>query len=414
MADLTQTALQPELPASAGTLGVRGHLSRRVLKRWTKSLNSGTLDVIWSDGTAWRKKGSQPGSAAQINVNNPRFVRRVALGGALGLADSYVDGDWDTPDLTAVFALGIENEAALANTLTQSLPRAVLGRLRHRLQANTIAGSRRNIAAHYDLGNDFYAAWLDETMTYSSGLFADPLTSLAEAQDAKFARIAEVAGLQDGDRVLEIGCGWGGFAIYAARHFDCHVTALTVSQAQAQWARRTVAEAGLADKVEIRLQDYRDVDGTFDRIVSIEMFEAVGEAYWPAFFATVRDRLKPGGSAGVQVITIDDDRFARYRQQPDFIQLRVFPGGMLPSPKVFSAAANAAGIAASRAFTFGPSYAETVRHWRNRFEAGWPDLERLGFDEPFRRLWRYYLCYCEAGFDAGTISVAHYRLGPPN
>ncbi len=410
MADLTQTVLQPDLPAPAGTPGFGGRLAKQVLNRWTQSLDRGKLDVLWPDGTAWHQTGSQSGPTAQINVNDPRFVRRVALGGALGFADSYIDGDWDSPELTTVIALGIDNEPALANTLTQSLPLAALGRLRHRLQANTIAGSRRNIAAHYDLGNDFYTAWLDETMTYSSGLFADPQTSLAEAQQTKYARIAALAGLQRGDRVLEIGCGWGGFAIYAARHYGCRVTALTVSRAQAEWARRAVAAADLSDLVEIRLQDYRDVDGTFDRIFSIEMFEAVGEAFWPAYFATVRNRLRRGGSAAVQVITIDDVRFARYRQQPDFIQLRVFPGGMLPSPQAFATAASAAGIAVSDSFTFGPSYAQTLRHWRSRFEAAWPNLATLGFDESFRRLWRYYLCYCEAGFDAGTISVAHYRL----
>ncbi len=410
MADLTQTVLQPDLPVRTGTLGVGGRLARQVLNRWTQSLDRGTLDVLWPDGTAWRQTGNHSGATAQIQVNNPRFIQRVALGGALGFADSYIDGDWDSPDLTAVIALGIENERALANRLTQCLPFAALGRLRHRLQANTIAGSRRNIAAHYDLGNDFYAAWLDGTMTYSSGLFADQQTPLDEAQQAKYARIAKVAGLQYGDSVLEIGCGWGGFAIYAARHFGCRVTALTVSQAQAEWARRAVAAEGLSEKIEIRLQDYRDVDGTFDRVVSIEMFEAVGEAFWPAYFATVRNRLRPGGSAGVQVITIDDARFARYRQQPDFIQLRVFPGGMLPSPQAFASAAAAAGIAVSHSFAFGPCYAQTLRHWRNRFEAAWPNLATQGFDESFRRLWRYYLCYCEAGFDAGTISVAHYRI----
>ncbi len=410
MVDLTQASLRPELPVPSGAAGPTERLMRLALCRWTQRFNKGSLDLVWPDGTAWHHAGGQPGPAAQIHFNNFHVVRRAALGGSVGFADSYVDGDWDSPDLTALFELGIQNEPELASKLWRRLPVAVAGRLRHRLNANTRAGSRRNIAAHYDLGNAFYSAWLDNSMTYSSGLFADSQTTLSAAQDAKYARIAAIAGLQRGDRVLEIGCGWGGFAIYAARQFGCHVVALTVSHAQAEWARRAVAAAGLSELVEVRLQDYRDVEGTFDRIVSIEMFEAVGEAYWPEYFATLRRGLRPGGTAGIQVITIDDARFAQYRRRPDFIQLRVFPGGMLPSPRAFETAANVGGLAVTDSFAFGASYAQTLRHWRNRFEAAWPDIEPLGFDESFRRLWRYYLCYCEAGFDMGTVSVAHYRL----
>lgn len=414
MTDLARPALQPELTARlsapADVRGAGGGLSRHMMRRWAKNLVRGTLDIVWPDGTSWRHVGRQPGPGAQIHVNNPRIVRRVLFGGALGFADSYADGDWDSPDLTALLKLGIDNETALADILKQSAPFAALCRLRHRGQANSVTGSRRNIAAHYDLGNDFYAAWLDDTMTYSAGLFAGVRTSLSDAQDAKFARIAKIAGIQRGEHILEIGCGWGGFALYAARHFDCRVTALTLSTEQAEWARRAVADAGLDERVEIRIEDYRHVTGIFDRIVSIEMFEAVGEAYWPEYFATLRARLRPGGRAALQVITIDDARYERYRQRPDFIQMRIFPGGMLPSPSRFAKAAKAHGLSVIDAFDFGPSYAETLRHWRRRFDAGWPQVERLGFDEKFRRLWRYYWCYCETGFDTGTISVAHYRL----
>jgi cyclopropane-fatty-acyl-phospholipid synthase len=410
MADLTHTVLQPDLPVPTGTLGFDGRLAKQVLNRWTQRLETGTLDVLWPDGMAWRQTGNHSGPTAEIKVKVPRFVRRVASGGALSFADSYIDGDWDSPDLTAVIALGIDNELALANNLTQSWPLAALSRVRHRLRANTVAGSRRNIAAHYDLGNAFYGAWLDESMTYSSGLFTDSDVSLTAAQEAKYARIADIAGLRHGDHMLEIGCGWGGFAIYAARRFGCHVTAVTLSRAQAEWARRAIAAAGLSERVEIRLQDYRDITETFDRIVSIEMFEAVGESYWPGYFDTLRNRLRPDGKAALQVITIADERFAAYRRNPDFIQLRVFPGGMLPSPQAFAVASSAAGLTITDTFSFGASYAETLRQWRSRFEAAWPDLETLGFDERFRRLWRYYLCYCEAGFDIGTVSVAHYGL----
>ncbi len=410
MADLTHTILQPDLPVPAGTLGFGGRLAKKVFNCWIQRFETGTLDVLWPDGMACRHTGNHSGPTAKIKVKVPSFVRRVASGGALSFADSYIDGDWDSPDLTAVIALGIGNELVLANNLTQSWRLTALNRMRHRLCANTVAGSRRNIAAHYDLGNAFYGAWLDESMTYSSGLFADSRVSLTEAQEAKYARISDIAGLQHGDHILEIGCGWGGFAIYAARRFGCHVTAVTLSRAQAEWARRAIAAAGLSELVEIRLQDYRNITETFDRIVSIEMFEAVGESYWPGYFDTLRNRLRPDGKATLQVITIADERFASYRRNPDFIQLRVFPGGMLPSPQAFAAASSAAGLKITDTFSFGASYAETLRQWRSRFETAWPELETLGFDERFRRLWRYYLCYCEAGFDIGTVSVAHYGL----
>ncbi|NNE84179.1 MAG: class I SAM-dependent methyltransferase [Alphaproteobacteria bacterium] len=410
MADLTQSALRSKLPASAVSRPSSARLARLLFNRWTHCLENGTLDVTWPDGTSWRHTGDQPGRNAQIHIINPRIVRRAAFNGALGLADAYVDGDWDSPDIAAVLRLGIENETAFTPTAAQRIPAMVLGRLRHKLNANTRAGSRRNIAAHYDLGNAFYGAWLDESMTYSAGLFTDSAVSLTAAQEAKYARIADVAGLRHGDHVLEIGCGWGGFAIYAARRFGCRVIAVTLSRAQAEWVRRAVAAAGLSKCVEIRLQDYRDIADTFDRIVSIESFEAVGESYWPGYFDTLRNRLRPDGKAALQVITIADERFAAYRRNPDFIQLRVFPGGMLPSPQAFAVASGAAGLTIADTFSFGPSYAETLRQWRSRFEAAWPDLEALGFDERFRRLWRYYLCYCEAGFDTGTVSVAHYGL----
>ncbi|MBO6784522.1 MAG: class I SAM-dependent methyltransferase, partial [Alphaproteobacteria bacterium] len=283
-------------------------------------------------------------------------------------------------------------------------------RLYHRRRANTRAGSRRNIAAHYDLGNSFYARWLDPTMTYSSACFETPSESLETAQTRKFDRLADQLDLQHGDRVLEIGCGWGGFAIHAARTRGCHVTALTVSPSQAEWARKRIAEAGLDERIEVRLQDYRDVDGSFDKIASIEMFEAVGEKYWPTFFGVVADRLRAGGRAALQVITIAESRFESYRRNPDFIQMRVFPGGMLPSDDVFAAAARAAGLRVSDRDMFGRDYAETLRRWAEAFEGAWGDIVEMGFDERFRRLWRYYLSYCEAGFRAGNISVGQFRL----
>ncbi|MBT4907361.1 MAG: class I SAM-dependent methyltransferase [Rhodospirillaceae bacterium] len=416
---MTQSAQTdfPLQPAARG-LAIGPRLLTGVLNRLSDRLLAGKLTIELPDGRRVRAAGETTGPDAAIKINRYRIARHIMFDGALGLADSYVAGDWESDDLTAVIELGAKNVDAWGAQFTPLGAGRMLSRLHQRLRTNTRRGSRRNIAAHYDLGNDFYAAWLDPSMTYSAACFGtdqnserdaatEPVTS---AQVRKFDQLAEMLELQPGDHMLEIGCGWGAFAIHAATHYGCRVTALTVSPSQAAWARRKVTEAGLDDRIEIRLQDYRDVAGTFDKIASIEMFEAVGEAYWPAFFGVVGDRLRPGGIAGMQVITIDEARFEAYRRNPDFIQLRVFPGGMLPSPTRFAQEVADAGLAVSDTRTFGRDYAETLRRWRLSFENAWPVIATQDFDETFRRLWRYYLSYCEAGFRAGNISVAQYRI----
>lgn len=410
----------PLLPRSRG-LAVGPRLLTGVLNRLSERLLAGNLSIELPDGRRVHATGTSAGPNAAIKIKRYGLARQILLDGALGLADSYVAGEWESDDLTAVIELGAKNLDALSDHFRPLGAARMLGRLHQRLRANTRRGSRRNIAAHYDLGNEFYAAWLDPSMTYSAARFRtdqfaigdgsdDPVTA---AQVRKFDQLADMLDLQPGDHMLEIGCGWGAFAIHAATRYGCRVTALTVSPSQAAWARRKVAEAGLGDRVEIRLQDYRDVTGTFDKIASIEMFEAVGEAYWPTFFRVVSSRLRPSGIAGMQVITIDEARFEAYRRNPDFIQLRVFPGGMLPSPTRFAQEIADAGLDVSDSLDFGQDYAETLCRWRLSFEAAWPTIAAQGFDETFRRLWRYYLCYCEAGFRAGNISVAHYRIESP-
>lgn len=410
----TDFPLQPR----ARGLAIGPRLLTSVLNRLADKLMAGNLSIELPDGRRVRATGTAAGPNAAIKINRYRIARHILFDGALGLADSYVVGDWESDDLTAVIELGAKNLDTLSDHFTPLGAARALGRLNQRLRANTRRGSRRNIAAHYDLGNEFYAAWLDPSMTYSAACFTtdqdagrnvadEPVTA---AQIRKFDQLAAMLDLQPGDHMLEIGCGWGAFAIHAATHYGCRVTALTVSPSQAAWARRQVAAAGLDNRIEIRLQDYRDVAGTFDKIASIEMFEAVGEAYWPTFFGVVNARLRPGGIAGMQVITIDEARFEAYRRNPDFIQLRVFPGGMLPSPTRFAQEVTDAGLEVSDCRTFGQDYAETLRRWRLSFEAAWPVIARQNFDESFRRLWRYYLCYCEAGFRAGNISVAQYRI----
>jgi cyclopropane-fatty-acyl-phospholipid synthase len=306
--------------------------------------------------------------------------------------------------------LGALNEQAIEQAIHGRWWATLAYRLRHWLRPNTRAGSRRNVHAHYDLGNDFYRLWLDGTMTYSSALFGGDLSlGLEQAQSAKYARILHELGAQPGEHILEVGCGWGGFAEHAARA-GCRVTGITVSQAQLGYAQARIAAAGLADRVELKLLDYRDLEGRFDHVASIEMFEAVGERYWPVYFGTLRERLKPGGRAVVQTITIAESKFERYRTGTDFIQQYIFPGGMLPSPQRFRAEAAAQGLAVAGMHAFGADYAETLRRWHRHFDEVAARVEAQGFDERFMRTWRFYLAYCEAGFRARATDVVQAVL----
>jgi cyclopropane-fatty-acyl-phospholipid synthase len=277
--------------------------------------------------------------------------------------------------------------------------------LRHWLNRNTRRQARKNIHAHYDLGNDFYSAWLDPSMTYSSALFDSGSNDLTSAQVRKYQSLAQEIELKSGEHVLEIGCGWGGFAEYAAKNYDARVVGLTISREQHDYAKRRIFDAGLADKVDIRMQDYRDERGQYDRIASIEMLEAVGERYWPAYFAQLRDRLRPGGAAGIQTITIQERFFDNYKREIDFIRRYVFPGGMLPTPETLKSLGEKFGVPLRAEKIFGEDYARTLSEWRGRFRTAWPQITTLGFDERFRRLWEYYLAYCEAGFRSRNIDV---------
>jgi cyclopropane-fatty-acyl-phospholipid synthase len=285
--------------------------------------------------------------------------------------------------------------------------------LRHRRRENTRTGSKRNILAHYDLGNRFYEAWLDRSMTYSSAKFDAQVADLESAQQAKYRALAEHLALKPGDHVLEIGCGWGGFAEFAARECGARVTGITISDEQLHYARERMRRAGLESQVEIRSQDYRDVQGQFDKVASIEMFEAVGEKYWPAYFAKIAAVLKPGGRAALQIITIKDELFQHYSGRVDFLQRYIFPGGMLASLERLKEETAKAGLAWRKAEAFGQSYAETLAEWARRFAGKWEDIRALGFDEKFKRLWLFYLGYCEAGFRTGRTNVVQLELTKP-
>ncbi len=392
-----------ELESTLALTGT-GRLRRdtRLVFALLEKLRGGLLEVRLPDGARFLFGEGEPGVTMQ--VNDEAVFARVLAKGDIGLAEAYLDGEWDSPDVTALLTLLARNRDALRDAVYGSWRQLLAARMRHWFNHNSRAGSKRNIMAHYDLGNDFYRLWLDPGMSYSSALFdGTPDQPLQAAQDAKYRRILNRLAAEPGQRVLEIGCGWGGFADMATRD-GLAVTGLTLSPAQLAWARQRVPSA------DLRLQDYRDTNESFEHVVSIEMFEAVGERWWPTYFCTVANALKPDGRAVIQSITIRDDLFATYRRGTDFIQQYIFPGGMLPSRAEFRAQAARQGLAVRDEFAFGGDYARTLALWRDAFDAMWPQIAALGFDETFRRLWRLYLSYCEAGFLAGNIDVVQFEL----
>ncbi len=369
-------------------------------------LERGSLKVTMPEGRKILVVGKAPGPNAEVTLKNWKLPARAFAGGTIGVAESYMDGDWESPDVTSFLELFVVNvEAGERVAGTSSWVMAALHRVHHWLNRNTRKGSRKNISAHYDLGNAFYREWLDPTMTYSSALFSTGASDLESAQTAKYRALAKDLGVGADDHVLEIGCGWGGFAEFAARDIGCRVTGLTISREQHDFAVERMAKAGLSDKVEIKLQDYRDETGKYDRIASIEMFEAVGEKYWPVFFGKVKDCLKAGGTAGMQIITINESAYPTYRKRPDFIQRYVFPGGMLPTPEILKSLGAEQGLSYLRERVFPQDYARTLAEWRKRFWGSWEKINPLGFDDRFKKLWEFYLHYCEAGFRAEYIDV---------
>ena len=390
------------------------------LPRWSetvfsvlKNVEFGSVSFTLPDGRSFLARGSKPGPEGHFNVVDDRLFTRVVRDGDLGFPEAYMDGWWDTPDLQSLMDVILANNEAIAHNFTGAALLRFYERVRHWWRANTKRGSRKNISYHYDLGNDFYSLWLDPTMTYSSALYSGQGETLEQAQQNKYASICDRMGLQRDDHVLEIGCGWGGFAEYAIRERGARVTGLTLSQEQHDYAQKRLFEAGLADRAEIVMRDYRDERGKYDGIASIEMFEAVGEKYWPTYFKTVFERLKPGKAASIQMITIAENLWDRYRQTTDFIQKYIFPGGMLAAPSAARRAAENAGLIYSGSMEFGESYSKTLRLWYDDFNARWGEITTLGFDERFRRMWNFYLAGCAATFQSGTTDVTQMTLRKP-
>lgn len=353
--------------------------------------------------------GAEPGPSGRVTVYHPvRFLWRLATGGGVGFAEAYMAGLWDTPDLAATLEAMARN---LDARVRDRNPGRVITSARRLWQRLTVRRRSEipSIGDHYDLGNDFYTAWLDSTMTYSSAVFRSEDDDLTQGQLTKYQRLAELAGVGPGDRVLEIGCGWGGFAEYAATEMGASVTGLTLSGEQATYARERLARAGVADRTEIRLQDFRDETGLYDKIVTIEMIESIPADLWPTLFDQIQARLRPNGAVAMQAITIDNRLFDSLLGRDDFISKHIFPGGALPSVEKLRDLAGERGLTVRSVDSFAASYARTLRTWRERFENSWPALRSLGLDERFRRTWRYYLAYCEAGFRTGRIDV--HQLG---
>ena len=377
-------------------------------------LNSGRVDFILPDGRKFRAEGLKPGPVAEVTINNPDVFARLVREGDLGFCDAYLDGWWTTPDLQAFMDfIHADNDDMYDGFPGMALVRA-WEKARFWFQSNTKRQALKNISYHYDLGNDFYSLWLDDTMTYSSALFNTSQESLEKAQIAKYASMVDQMGVKPGDHVLEIGCGWGGFAEYAAKERGLKVTGLTISKEQLDYANKRIKSKGLSDKVNLKLQDYRDETGVYDGVASIEMFEAVGEKYWPVYFDKIKQCLKPGKQATLQIITIQDARWDVYRKSVDFIQKYIFPGGMLPSPSVLRQEIHRAGLSVQHSIEFGKSYSQTLRRWFEVFNNKWDNISAMGFDDRFRRMWNFYLTSCAATFESGNCDVTQITLQKPD
>ncbi|TFL18515.1 SAM-dependent methyltransferase [Jannaschia formosa] len=374
---------------------------------------SGRMDVVLPDGRRFRHTGAEPGPVGEIVVHDETVFARLVREGDLGFTDAYLEGQWSTPDLMALYDL-INKEG---DSLIQQQPGLKLLRayekLRFWMVRNTKSQAKRNIQAHYDLGNSFYGLWLDDTMTYSAAIFETGQESLETAQMAKYASIVDRMEVSPGEHILEIGCGWGGFAEYAAKERGLRVTCLTLSEEQRRYAVERMAREGLSDRVEIKLQDYRDETGTYDGIASIEMFEAVGQRYWPSYFATLRERLRPGRQASLQIITVPDRRWDIYSNSIDFIQKYIFPGGFLPAPFRLTEEIGRAGLIEGSTISIAKGYSQTLRRWYVRFNERWDDVAAQGFDERFRRMWNTYLTSCAGAFEYGNCDVIQMIVRKP-
>ena len=385
-------------------------LKANLLFKMLEKLEQGTMRLTLPTGDQLVFNGKHAGIEAHLHIKDWAAVNKIIRSGDIGVAEAYRDGWIDSPNMLDVLLLALANEQALDNALHGSFLGTLIYRLRHWLNRNTKANSQKNIHAHYDIGNDFYRLWLDESMTYSSAYFTDPHQDLVSAQYAKYDRLLQQLGVKAGDHILEIGCGWGAFAEYAAQEYGCFVTGISLSKAQLAYANQRIKDSNVADKIHFKYCDYRDITGKYDAIVSVEMLEAVGEAWWPSYIDKVASCLVQGGKAAIQTITIANHRFADYSRNTDFIQQYIFPGGMLPSPDKLYQLSKQAHLTVTDYLDFGLDYAKTLKLWRENFEQQLPNIKKQGFDEAFIKIWRFYYWYCEAGFISKRTSVCQLLL----
>jgi len=381
-----------------------------VAQKFLSKLKYGELSVKFPSGSVKTFKGINIDQKANLTINNYKFISKILKRESLGFAESYIDGDFNSSNLTNLLLLAFKNENYFLENLKSNIFFNLYSKFKHFLRENTKSQSKKNIEYHYDLGNKFYTKWLDRSMTYSSAYFEKENQNLFDAQLNKYHKLAESLNLNENSKVLEIGCGWGGFSTYAAKNFNSKIDAITISKAQFEYASNKIQKEGLGEKVSIKYKDYRDIDNQYSNIASIEMFEAVGKKYWGKYFDVVRNSLKNSGKAALQIITIDENRASNYQNHPDFIQQYIFPGGMLPTKKELSEINQKVGLDFKEIKSFGLSYAKTLNVWNAQFQNSWNDLIKLGFNDRFKRMWEFYLAYCETGFISKSTDVSHFLI----
>jgi cyclopropane-fatty-acyl-phospholipid synthase len=381
-----------------------------LLLKGIKKFSYGSIQIEFSDGYIENIKAKKPGPKAMLKINKPNAAKEIIQGGSVAFAESYINKDISTDNLTNLIHYCALNNDQAESTFNISILKKILHKIFHYKNKNTKNQAKKNISFHYDLGNKFYEYWLDKTMTYSSAIFNNKSIELEAAQNNKYKKLAELSAIKNGDQILEIGCGWGGFAEFIGNNYDCNLTAVTISREQYEYTKKRIFDANLSHKIEVLLCDYRNITGKFDKIVSIEMFEAVGKQYWNTFFKKIENILKPKGSISLQLITIDDNIYDVYKTNPDFIQKYIFPGGMLPSDKILKELINKTSLKINSIDSFSKDYAKTLNIWNKEFNKKWDKIEKLGFDENFKLLWNYYLSYCEGGFLSKNIDLKQIKL----
>ena len=382
----------------------------KLLVNFLSKIRYGKLTVQFPTGEERVFDGKEKDISANIKIHNYNFLNLIFKKGSVGFAEAYMNGYFSSTDLTNLLLLSHKNESYFLQSINTNLFFATFAKLKHFLNNNSKSQSKKNIKYHYDLGNNFYEKWLDKTMTYSSALFDNKNTNLSDAQFNKYRKIAETLSLDSNSKTLEIGCGWGGFSSFVAKNYNCSVDAITISKEQYEYASEKIQNEGLSEKVSVIFRDYRDIKKKYSNIVSIEMFEAVGKKYWHNYFDTIRNSLNDGGMAALQVITIDEKKAKDYQNRPDFIQQYIFPGGMLPTKKQFEYSAKHVGLKCIENLSFGGSYAKTLKMWNKQFQKSWNDLSKFGFDIKFKRMWEFYLSYCETGFSNSSTDVSHFLI----